>query len=1029
MDEFDYELDIDFDDENETIIIETNEDVINFDIGFYNEDKAVHILNLLSNNNLRIDVVKFKKYWDRKIANILTIDENKQEACQYNQNLFPLAEIKRKVSNYTDKPCVYEESEYITQPIEQYLLSRKDIIVPYYFSRYTENKQYTLLSPYETSQQGLQVLKDTDAFDAYHRGRIRLVAGADRLLTKGYISSTNTVPHIELDIAEYIELIESLEKGDPITIHTMDGTIHNGKCLENDVEARKLNISVNKKTLTYDYHNFSKNNFIVWVDSENQTQFNKSLFTNQSIIVKCDDSEYNHEAKEFLSLSANDVVALLLNEQPRTLDEIKNAFGDILDNVKRNKFLSDVFQKYKPPRIVKHKASKKLKSTQNNNKLNIEDVIRHIKEWLTLNTSAKVPSASQVQNLPSPFPEKNKYFFNIEDMYNDRPNNLKETAVLVTFASSYKIKKTIKYLDASAFSLVAKVVDNGQLAWDIAEQITLPLIKSQVTNSTTIKDALENLSKYVVKKQTYWTYNRLPFQYKGKRSYENFQGQGDTTFEDIAEFGVKMDKMDVEDEIIEDGISYEGTFLKYFVKHLAELFSIKLAIKQIEYISKSINLTRDIFESKGKQDALQVFKAFLVCTSMFLIFVQISFPQVISSASEATILSFPLIQTEPKNFNLVNHFVRLTETKVLKDPLFANILPSEVSLSGLFEHSITKVLKDKPIFTILLNTTRNNLVPTSNQIEKYGIWKTFRPIARGVRKTITKQKNKTIVHSTFIIRKQKESTIINNNIKLNQHKTHIETILNDSAILVSQWPSLGIFESNQYLAAISNAHTLDEKENAYNNISFQIDSITTNTPRLKEFVNNASSLKKDHLANFLFYDMKDLFGKILYNYVQTSEKENPNNKEYLQLFFATPIVYQEKVRAILQTFVDELSNLKQSNKEDDKYVYIYLILLLMLNVEEPFSNYLIEMFMEKFKYNSLTSQESMNLYLHDREKRKQKVMQVYNEMDDQIRRITKDFVEIGLITRDALINKELANENINLRIENENENYDMNEED
>lgn len=1039
MDEFDYELDSDFDDENEEIVIETNEDVINFDDGFYTEDKAVHILNLLSNNNLRIDVAKFKKYWDRKIANILTIDETAPAPThQYNKNLFPLADVKKKVSNYTDKPCVYEESEYVTQPIEKYLLARRDIVVPYYYTPYTEEKQYSVLSPYETPQQGAELTKDIDAH--YQGERIRLVRGAERLLAKGYISSPpNPTPTetIQIDIADYIQSLESLEKGDPVTIHIMDGTSFKGKCVENDTTAHTLTLSVNKKTLEYDYHNLSKNSFIVWpTDLETPLPFNKSILTHQCVIANSADSKYNHEAKEFLSLSANDVMALLLNEQPRTLDEIKDAFNDILDNVKRNKFLSDVFQKYKPAKTAKRKrASIKATLKTKTTTTSIETVINQIKEWLTSNVNVKVAAAGPAtkQEHPKQSQSDTKFFFNVEDMYNDKPTDSKKKAVLVTFASSYKVKNTIKYLDASAFSLVAKVVDNGKLAWDIVEPIALPSVPlSAPSSDQTVKGALDNLAKYQIhSRPASWNYSRLPFKYKGKRSYANFQGQGELeVFEDIPEFGIKMDKMEVEDDDADETeeiskISYEGTFLKYFVKHLSNLFSVKLTLKQIEYISKTLNLTKEVFESKGKQDALQVFKAFLVCTSMLIIFVQISFPEAISSASEAAILSFPLLQTEPKNFALINYFVTLTEKKVLKDPLFANIMPSEVSLPGLFEHSITKVLKDKPIFTVLLNTCRNKLRSgaPSQFTEKYGLWKTFRPAAKAKKASPLQTLH---IHKTLLIRKPRPVPLLEAEPKLNQ--AHVETLLtppNLNPEVINTWTYQG---NDPLLIAINDATT---KESAYNALSLQIDSMTSGNPTLEQFVRNATTLKADHLSNFFFYDMKDLFGKILYNFVQTSEKENPNNKEYLQLFFATPATYQEQVRARLQTFVDEIANMNPatSKNADDKYVLIYLMLLLIGDVGEPFSNYLIEMFNEKYKYNSITSQESMNLYLRDREQRKQKVMQVYNEMDDQIRRITRDFVEIGLITRDALINTELNKENIELRVANENEDYDMNAED
>jgi len=60
MDDFDYVLSAD-PDSRDVIEIENEDDVINFDNGFYIDDKAVHILNLLSTNNKKLDVQKFKK--------------------------------------------------------------------------------------------------------------------------------------------------------------------------------------------------------------------------------------------------------------------------------------------------------------------------------------------------------------------------------------------------------------------------------------------------------------------------------------------------------------------------------------------------------------------------------------------------------------------------------------------------------------------------------------------------------------------------------------------------------------------------------------------------------------------------------------------------------------------------------------------------------------------------------------------------------------------------------------------------------
>jgi hypothetical protein len=125
--------------------------------------------------------------------------------------------------------------------------------------------------------------------------------------------------------------------------------------------------------------------------------------------------------------------------------------------------------------------------------------------------------------------------------------------------------------------------------------------------------------------------------------------------------------------------------------------------------------------------------------------------------------------------------------------------------------------------------------------------------------------------------------------------------------------------------------------------------------------------------------------------------------------------------------------------KDTKYLVIYMCIAVFLHLEQYSTNgempsvlsvttsYLLTVFKDKINLNMMTPEQATFHFQHERELRKQKLMQMYKGMDDSIRHLNKKAVDMGLLTRDDLLRESEAAEEVEIRLENERDDYDMNE--
>lgn len=1057
MEEFDFELDFFDQNENNAIIIENVEDVINFDDGFYREDKAVHILNLLSNNNLTFDVGKYKKYWERKIDNIMAIGYEKQQQ-QFNKNVFAMVEMKKKVSNDSDHPCMFNDDDTILADVEQYLLARKKIVVPYNYGTYSEEKQYVNLAPYETSQSGENIDKDVDVF-SLSLERQRFLTETDKLVIIGYVNSPLSYGFTyDLDVVEYIESLENIVVGSKITINDIDGKIYTGKCTSNDTQAKILRAVVGDKNIKYDYRNFTKNTFLLWAETKNET-FGRNNYINGRIVLK-NITGYEHEAYELISYSTNDLFTIMTTEKPRTLDDIVKEYPSILDSIKRNRRVTEFFAYYKDVLKTANPIIDKKNKTKNKPKEKGKDIVETslaIIKWLKSEKSTQSTQKKEKEKEKDDDDEftDTKFFFNVEEMYTDEiSESTQQKAILVTSSFHYKQKEKdgdkefsrIVYNNASAFNLVRKKLETGKLVWDLSNELFVPKkslpIPSNVGETkqepfVTRKDAIDFLTNYSKKKcAKQYDIKRPLFVYSTNRSYENFQGDDDTNDDDfIAEFGVQMDSL-VEEGKKDDNEEEEQSFGEQVVHNLANVFSIRLSKQQIVYISKFRKIKK---EETTKQHRRELMVTFLIYVSLFILFLQMSLPSEISNFSQSNIYSYPINKedTGSKKFALIDDFVNVI-SKGINDSVFSDVLNNQVQLKSNPQSMILKminsILKDKPIFEIRLASTRNQYtnIGTVKGIS-YPLWDTFRP--RKEKKFRTQKIKIPRIENALLIKKANQiiSAPINHISRINNNI--IKTPKKDVTHKNAQYKLTGVFETNLFLREIVET---SEKESAYNALSEEIDEISKTDSKYKKFVTNAMSSDNRFLINFINYNIKDLFGKITYEYKDNENKGDPNHIDFLKLFYS--IKNQDSTREKISNITkDYLSDVDYDiDDKDVKYVIIYLILLIITDVGDPISSYILDSFEESLNINKMSTEQAMAAYLQSREERKQKYMQTYKNMDSEIRKLTKELIEVGIMSRDGLITsnenitnqmtEELAQEDLQLRKNSENDNYDINEE-
>ena len=407
MDDYDYILSADPD--SAVIEIEQVDEVVNFDKGFYVEDKAVHILNMLSTNNRNLDINKYKKYWDQKVSSLLELDTSPSMSVSYNSNLFPLVSLKKKVTEQdlddnTRMVYTYEEDDVILESTESYLRLRKNLVGPY--SLASENRLYSQLAP-NVSQGSYTVGSNTDCYVKGPNTRSRMLAPCpeykgDSHVLSGYYNAGGKEPPVTFDVSKYWKELAALTKGDTVSVYMNDGKVVEGSVTSRREGEVSFVVPGRKTPLTFT----SSSAFLVFPQTFEPKFAKKDLLTQNIVFEGAADNSLG-------TLTGNDIVTLQPFWKPSSLDEFKSTFPQILDHVTKNEPLTKYFSKFKASMqapIRKVKPHKPLKSKWEDFRKAVQEryddlqAVDRIYSWLKtvkIPDAATVPAAAVAADKPS----------------------------------------------------------------------------------------------------------------------------------------------------------------------------------------------------------------------------------------------------------------------------------------------------------------------------------------------------------------------------------------------------------------------------------------------------------------------------------------------------------------------------------------------------------------------------------------------------------------------------------------------------
>ena len=1058
-----FEIDLEFDlDEIETKQI----DITDFNKGFYAEDKKVHIINFLSSNR-NIDLTKFKNYFNNKVENIINLD-NKRYNQNYNVNVFPLIFYKKKISEAEPLERIlfeYDEEDVTFESVQQYLTARYNIVVPYNYSEHTEKQQYMLLGPADPSYTGdFAVRNSIDCFLKNNKEmpeRTRMLS-CDNYELVGYVNIPNTYlpnvsPFVVIDFNNHMKNIESLKKNDRIFAYIPN--LISCQVKEHDESNKEIKYVLESDktrllTFRYSVKGFSQNEFNIWPGKIGFCKHDKLT----KVIVLTNVKAYREEAIAFLSISANEAIEEE-NIHNLTLHGLCQKYPELLDNITDNKIVSNYFQ---AGNTNDKKTNKRVKTKIVTKPLKKKIIVRketslyalskHVIDWFNKTGLPSItPTGEKViqeiyfkpgENIP-------QIFYSIEEAHSHKINSFDESAQALLVSTEYLFSQKQKWRQYNPviFKLKQKQLENDIVVWDVGEelhptkQVSFVDNKDQLTVQD-IKLKLKRIKEINNVKSVFFHMQRVmpQYMYSTYRSYENFQGK--ESFQDdelIPEFGIKMDKTDNDDD--SDGDEGGVGVMEDVITHLEKDFQIKLAASQKQLVMKTQPFSVNASNSNK-------FKAALLYACLFVIFSQINILNTDVHKSEISIeilYSYPINPSDEK-YELIDFIAeKLESITFTANPFFDTISSFLVSqknktepISIMLRKLVKVVLTQKPFLQTLLKTSNDKYVSqltgiVGNSLNiKYPVWNTFRPIKDPKSKKHIQFKQ---VHNPLYFvhfpsnekqRIQSRQITRKHTQKLGTHSQNTKIQPNQS---INQIIDQDFFKDVMIIQELRNTTNDAQTNQVMNKISLEIKKLAK--------INNIEALmnpiflgeKSFMIMNqFISYNLKDLFGKIVYSYQIRSMKEQPNHREFLELFLKTSIDYQtsvvEKCKVLLNSLLK--INIMLPKQKDFDYILLYVLLQVCIYLgggKDELVKYIITNLETKFVFKTMSHGSAHTAYLQEREIKKQKLMETYKGMDQDVRYITKTLVDMKIVARDDLINNDIQ-EDIEARLNNEDANYD-----
>jgi len=1076
-DDFDLELDIDLDNQDD-IVIENVENIVNFENV---SDKSVHILNLLSGNNKGIDVTRYKKYWDKKVANILSHDAH--TPISFNRHTYPIVDYTKKITEQDpDQKMIYQYNpeDVSFEPMEAFVKKWQDVVEGGKFfgiSFFPTDKHYNVLVPFAPTINGeFKVPNDTDVFFRGPHERTRMLAPYDNHNIIGYYNCPvpDTTQHVDFDVTKYINSLRALKIGDKVTIVVSDDKIK-GTVTHNNEKELTITPAGRKKVVVYFYDR--PNYFMVYASDFPTLLGKKDLFTT-NVTFRAGTEEEN--AANISTVTANDVISSGYLPQ-MTLDQLVLEYPGLLDANTKNAPLSTYFHvphvhvQSKKNQIKTKKESVK---TPRRNVMNDVEVAGKIYKWLKKqkdhDARKTTPTSSSSKKLAT------KVFYSVDQMIDDHPTKFDKSAEAVLIVANYYKMKNKKKEDAyfefpfcpKFYKLThAHALDNNHIIWDVVDEIVMPRKKESVLPpSVKVADALASLRTYIEMHQNepdMFNIQSMAFTFSTGRSYVNFQGKENFDDEYVAEFGVGTNVMDniATDTTVQDIFSREAT--SQLVANMAQFIGLELTPVQVKYISAEVHISEEMMtmtmtmtpnNKMSRDNAIKLFSNFLGIFALFVIFIQIHLPDRILKPQVDGIFSFP-INEDKKRTELINFMLHAAKKFAKDNPVFSQVF-SEPTVKKVIESNpsdfvikiIQNTLAKRPFLKVLLTSAMNKYRAAvdggASITKRYPLWSTFQPRKYDLRRTtppkklakrralyLIKQRQKFPVRP--IVQKVKQRRVVNetasNQPSNSQNLNPVVTLYMNNAMLRDDPIFARVYQDENHKNKDQKDNKKQkQKETGWNDMSTVLDEETDHIKTIVDKVMSLTPLEANTMLNsFLVSNVKDIFGKIVYGFEKKSEKQIVTHLDFLQDFYKLPTSVTDAYKISMKNILDNLLNIGMLSltNPDLKYALLYIILLIFnalksVDKRHNMIKYLVEVFVKKCNINLMSRDDILRHYQEERETKKQKLMQMYKGMEDEIRRLTKKAVDMGLIVRDDLLDAD----EMERRIANERDDYDMNEE-
>lgn len=940
-DTYDY-LDIDSEDE-EIIFVEEKQEVIQ---DFDSTTSFQNILKLMSKNN---DIQKNPKWWANKANSILSlIDKNESKDINVTPNkIIPFINVKKIIHDAIDG--VIEDPEEFWNKFQEASQAEKDKL----FNPNT-------VQGINTSLPLTKMILDSDCVMMNENSMSvpRRILKNDEIVIEGYYSiapNSNKytyAKHITIDIDMYEKNISNLVVNQTCFLDSTKTGIVKSK------NKNKLKIECEGQMILFDTSDWSKNDHFLY-SIEFPKKISKRDLLKHNVLAK------GVRAKDFLTLSSNDLLKFYNNKYLKNVIYDENVDKHLLDSIKEN-----LKNECKNKRYICERVENIPEYFTNTNENSEKKVLKQISDRTNTLLDLAVRNNKQDLNInPSSSPIDYHFIWSLDKAKSGKNNVL----IIPHYLYIHKTKNESAELRPGAVSFFSlKETKHG---WDLDKEINI-LAQENIDFKDLNEDYFRNI-QFIIKYFDDGNHRRSnrPL-YKRNIVYETEKREGldirgileTIEINEIAEQSflrdiytsdgddeLEFDDENEEDNTIPQNIQTELEYLEVNTDILtrADMKELKILGEKVEKIVQKAQKKQD------KTRELQFIIAYLIILSQnadFSFFKNISYQTVISY---------------PENDEEINSYILEKLGRISESPKL---------IKGLYDVLLSK---DSTIKKNIFEKKQVLRKPSNVNFNKENKWFSF------------EKSSQQDVHP-------RQYDVV---LKLNKKSQHIkqykpqqqQTTKDDSHDLPLNLSAL--------VNILCASCTQLNNDSIFSKLKTKIESSVISEisyalhPKIVRIQVDSKQLKSvaKSLANFIKNDLKSIFGKIFYKYVIKSNKEHFEESiiEFLN---------DENVVSTIGLLLSDLlcAHIYFVNDSYLELIFIlkYIVSLAIKDLPSKFQDILVDKLEKKLR-NDLLTVESIRLeYEKQRENKKSRQMEAFQSMDQDIRKMTKQLIDLNILDKE-----------------------------